>query len=77
MIPASAAEAGETAMHIEVDERLCCSSGNCVLKAPTVFDQQETDGVVRVRHPVPPPSELQQVRSAVASCPTSAIRLVE
>jgi ferredoxin len=64
-------------MHIEIDDRLCCSSGNCVLKAPVVFDQQETDGVVRVRHPMPPASEYQRVRSAVASCPTSAIRLLE
>lgn len=62
---------------ITADTELCCGSGMCVLTAPGVFSQNDEDGVVEVLVPNPDASRLKDVREAVVSCPTSAIRLLE
>lgn len=62
---------------ITADTELCCGSGMCVLTAPGIFSQNDEDGVVEVLVPNPGPNRLKDVREAVVTCPTSAIRLLE
>jgi ferredoxin len=64
-------------MHVTVDQDRCCSSGQCVLTAPTVFDQSDDDGVVVLLQADPDPSLHAQLRTASALCPGGAITLVE
>lgn len=63
------------APRVEVDRERCCGSGNCVLAAPEVFDQDDADGLVLLRRPEPPPEAAERVRRAVDLCPAGAIRL--
>nr|WP_229401734.1 ferredoxin [Micromonospora okii] len=60
---------------VEVARERCCGSGNCVLTAPDVFDQDDADGLVLLRRPEPPPEAAERVRRAVDLCPAGAIRL--
>jgi ferredoxin len=45
----------------------------CALTAPEVFDQDDTDGRVRVRDAAPPPALHGAVRRAVDMCPAHAL----
>ncbi|WP_371477244.1 ferredoxin [Kitasatospora sp. NBC_00315] len=60
-------------MQVNVDQDRCCSSGQCVLAAPEVFDQSDDDGLVRLRQPSPGPDLAADVRLAAALCPGGAI----
>ncbi|MEU4240759.1 ferredoxin [Actinoplanes sp. NPDC026619] len=60
-------------MEITVDQDLCCGAGQCAMLAPDVFDQRDSDGVVILLDPAPPPALLGVVEDAVAVCPASAI----
>jgi ferredoxin len=62
---------------IAADTELCCGSGMCVLTAPGIFGQNDEDGVVEVLVAHPGADRLKDVREAVVTCPTSAIRLLE
>ncbi|WP_035795916.1 ferredoxin [Kitasatospora mediocidica] len=62
-------------MHVTVDQNRCCSSGQCVLTAPTVFDQSEEDGLVLLLQDEPAEALHPQVRTAAAICPSGAISL--
>ncbi|MGW3968842.1 ferredoxin [Streptomyces ardesiacus] len=53
----------------------CVGAGQCVLAAPTVFDQDEADGRVLVLDEQPPASRAAAVREAVWACPSGALRL--
>ncbi|MGF1344270.1 ferredoxin [Streptomyces flavovirens] len=53
----------------------CVGAGQCVLAAPTVFDQGEEDGLVLVLAERPPASHRDAVREAVWSCPSGALTL--
>ncbi|TQF02138.1 ferredoxin [Kitasatospora acidiphila] len=64
-------------MHVTVDQDRCCSSGQCVLTAPTVFDQSDEDGVVLLLQADPDPSLHSRLRTAAALCPGGAITLTE
>jgi ferredoxin len=64
-------------MRISVDQSKCVSSGQCVLRAPEVFDQQDEDGVVFLLDNAPPDSLLPKVRLAEQVCPAFVIRVVE
>ena len=64
-------------MRVSADRDVCIGSGNCVLTAPAVFDQDDDEGLVvlltsDVEGPVAGP-----VRAAVARCPSGALRLIE
>ncbi|MEU8026845.1 MULTISPECIES: ferredoxin [Micromonospora] len=61
-------------VRVAVDRGRCCGSGNCVVVAPEVFDQDDTDGLVLLRRPEPPPEAAERVRRAVEVCPAGAIR---
>jgi len=64
-------------VHVEVDRDACCGSGNCVRTAPTVFDQDDRDGLVRLLEANPPDQDHARVREAAHVCPSGAIALIE
>lgn len=55
----------------------CIGAGMCVTSAPSVFDQQESDGTVVVLMPNPDGSDLEDVRDAVLVCPAAALLISE
>ena len=63
-------------MRLRVDENRCCGAGQCVLVAPSVFDQRD-DGVVKLLDEAPPEELHAAVGKAVDLCPTRAISLSE
>ncbi|MEU9344947.1 ferredoxin [Streptomyces sp. NPDC048278] len=63
-------------MQVEVDQPRCVASGQCVLMAPDVFDQDD-DGIVELLSGSPAPEQYDEVREAAAICPAAAIRLRE
>jgi ferredoxin len=64
-------------MEIIVDEGKCVGGGRCVVTAPDVFDQRESDGIVILLDATPPESQHPNVREAEVLCPAAAIRLQE
>jgi len=64
-------------MHITIDETKCCGAGQCVLAAPTVFDQREDNGVVILLDADPPEDQYAPVREAAAVCPAALIEVHE
>lgn len=64
-------------MKVEVDERRCCSAGNCAVLAPSVFGQREDTGTVVLLTPNPPAEHHDAVRDAADSCPGMAITVTE
>ncbi|MEV4759277.1 ferredoxin [Micromonospora sp. NPDC049559] len=62
-------------MRVRVDRERCCGSGNCVLAAPEVFDQDDADGLVLLRRAEVPPELADGVRRAVDLCPAGALGL--
>lgn len=64
-------------MKIEADRTVCAAAGQCVLSAPHVFGQDDTEGVVLVLDASPPEEEREAVLEAVKRCPTQAIHLIE
>jgi ferredoxin len=64
-------------MRIQADQDKCCGSGMCVLTAPDVFDQRDSDGIVELLVPEPPQTAWPDVRDAAAGCPSRAIELDE
>jgi len=56
-----------------VDRERCIGSGQCVLSAAGVFDQDDR-GVVVLVDPDPPSERLDDVRAAAELCPARAIR---
>lgn len=61
-------------MKIHLDEHACVASGQCVLAAPAVFDQDD-EGIAVVLQEDPGPGEYDSVREAALVCPAAAIRL--
>ncbi|GAQ54106.1 ferredoxin [Streptomyces acidiscabies] len=63
-------------MQVELEADKCVASGQCVLAAMDVFDQDD-DGIAVLLEAEPAADQLDDVREAVAVCPAGAIRLVE
>lgn len=63
-------------MKVELEADKCVASGQCVLAAADVFDQDD-DGIAILLDERPADAHLDGVREAVAICPAAAIRLVE
>jgi ferredoxin len=64
-------------MRVNADRDRCCGSGNCVMTAPEVFDQDDAEGLVLVRLAEVPPSLREQVWRAGLLCPAAAIEVDE
>lgn len=62
-------------MKIDVAQKRCIGSGNCVRLAPEVFDQREDDGLVDLLVPRPRPQRWDAVREAEYQCPSRAITI--
>ncbi len=60
-------------MRVVVDTGRCCGSGNCVRILPSVFDQDEDQGLVVLREPEPSDELAPAVYEAVELCPAGAI----
>ncbi len=63
-------------MHVEIDRPMCVGSGQCVLAAPGVFDQDD-DGFVTLLRERPAPDQMEAVEESAALCPAAAIRLAQ
>ena len=61
-------------MRIHIDTTVCIAAGQCVLSSPAVFDQDE-DGTVMLLVEEPPAELADDIRNAVAMCPSRAISL--
>jgi ferredoxin len=64
-------------IQVTADRDVCIGSGNCVLTAPAVFDQDDEEGLVVVLTAEVAPQDADAVRQAVARCPSGALRLVD
>ncbi|MFI6038608.1 ferredoxin [Streptomyces sp. NPDC051315] len=63
-------------MTVELEADKCVASGQCVVAAMQVFDQDD-DGIAVLLADRIGPELVDDVREAVAVCPAAAIRLVE
>ncbi|WP_182379278.1 ferredoxin [Nocardioides sp. WS12] len=61
-------------MNVSVEAHKCVSSGQCVLIAPEVFDQDD-EGLVLLLEETPGADEHENVKEAAAVCPAAAIHL--
>jgi ferredoxin len=64
-------------MRVQADRGSCIGSGQCVMNAPDVFDQDEDEGLVSLKTETPPPELASDVRRAAAMCPAMAITVTE
>ncbi|MFE5141999.1 ferredoxin [Streptomyces fagopyri] len=64
-------------MDIAIDQDKCMGAGQCVLIAPEVFDQDETDGRALLLIERPGRDHHEAIREAHESCPLGAITLRE
>jgi ferredoxin len=60
-------------MRITIDRSRCIAAGQCVLKSPQVFDQDEQDGIVILLSEKPAPEFEASARLAARVCPSEAI----
>lgn len=63
-------------MRILVHLDACCGAGQCVLTAPDVFAQRESDATVVLLQAQPPPKLHQAVELAADLCPNSVIEVL-
>jgi ferredoxin len=64
-------------MRVEVDVEKCVASGQCVVIAPEVFDQQDDDGKVILLKDSPGPEYHDAVREAALICLAAVLTLTE
>ena len=64
-----------TSMRILADRDVCIGAGMCIMTADHVFDQDD-DGIVVIANPDVAVGDEEQVRRAVALCPSGALRIV-
>ncbi|MFW3168802.1 ferredoxin [Geodermatophilus sp. CPCC 206100] len=64
-------------MRVEIEPGRCISSGQCVLIAGSVFDQDEEDGIVVLRTEDVPAADEEAARDAARICPAQAIRTTD
>jgi ferredoxin len=55
----------------------CIASGACVLACSQVFDQRESDGVVKILQEHPSLDLLKKVQNAAAACPSQVFVVEE
>ena len=62
---------------VEIDATRCIGSGQCVARAPEVFDQREEDGIVVLLLADPGPARREAVEKAALLCPAQAISIAD
>lgn len=62
-------------MTVHGDATVCVGAGQCALRAPAVFDQDDEDGTVVILDPEPDTEHDDAVHEAVALCPSGAISI--
>ncbi|WP_203715900.1 ferredoxin [Asanoa siamensis] len=62
-------------MRIRVLRERCVGAGQCVLRAPSLFDQSEDDGMVVVLAQTPSSEDERAAIAALGACPSGTIRL--
>ncbi|AXK36568.1 ferredoxin [Streptomyces armeniacus] len=60
-------------MKITVDRNRCVGAGNCVLAADELFEQDESNGRVKLLRSEPPQEMAEMVEEAELMCPSRAI----
>jgi ferredoxin len=60
-------------MKVRIDKERCIGAGQCVLRAPEVFGQDEEYGTVVLLQEIPPASSQDKVRMAANFCPAQVI----
>ncbi|MFG2905527.1 ferredoxin [Kitasatospora sp. NPDC048286] len=63
-------------MRVSVDPDRCVSAGQCVMRAPDVFDQDD-DGIVTLLQEEPPAELHKLVRQTASLCPVRLIQITE
>jgi len=63
-------------VRVTVDRDKCRGAGQCVVAAPGVFDHDD-EGVAFAVKERPDTGEYDDVRSAVVSCPTGSVSVIE
>lgn len=63
-------------MRIEIEPEKCIASGQCVVVAEQVFDQDD-DGIVELLTDEPGESDAEAVRDAAHVCPARVISVEE
>jgi len=61
---------------VHVEEDKCIGAGQCVLRAPMVFDQRE-DGIVILLDATPAAQAHQAARKAADACPSQVTTIDE
>lgn len=64
-------------MKVSIDPGKCIAAGQCVMKAPMVFDQQEEDGIVILLDATPEGAAADGARLAARVCPAEVITISE
>jgi ferredoxin len=60
-------------MKVHANPTVCVAAGQCALRAPEVFDQNDQDGTVILLLEEPDADQLDAVREVVNLCPSGAI----
>jgi ferredoxin len=63
-------------MRLRADRSVCIGSGNCVLIAADLFDQDE-DATVVLLTDTPSAAQEEPAREAAARCPSGALSVIE
>ncbi|MFC0097996.1 ferredoxin [Micromonospora marina] len=63
-------------MRVTANADICVGAGQCVLAAPTVFDQSDKDGRVQVITADVTDEHAEAVRTAADWCPSGAVVLL-
>jgi ferredoxin len=64
-------------MNVTTHPDRCIASGQCVVTAAAVFDQDEAEGTVVLLEPDPSADHEEDVRRAARLCPSAAIEIQE
>jgi ferredoxin len=64
-------------MRVQIEPEKCIASGQCVLIAESVFDQDEEDGIVLLKTEIVAPADEEATRNAARICPARVIRTID
>ncbi|MFI5783821.1 ferredoxin [Nocardia sp. NPDC051570] len=62
-----------TSFQLRADREVCIGSGLCAFAEPSIFEQDDADGQVRLTTNYPEAPLHESVRNAVDNCPVQAL----